>query len=403
MTFGRKILMSLGLLLVSAVVMIARTDGASAATLDEKFSKKASPQILVMLPQSANRLRPGEGYSSGYGNARRKAAKERLGRQMAKQYGLQFDEHWPMPLLGIDCFVMTIVDDKSAKDAALEIGQDPAVSWAEPMHHYYTLGRPSGRTDPLYSLSPAAQKWRLADLHKSWTGRNVSIAVIDTQVDVKHPDLVGRIAKSRNFAPQLRTKPERHGTGVAGIIAATANNGIGIAGVAPGAEIMALRACWQRRDGRSSLCNSLSLARALNYAIERKVNIINLSLGGPKDRLLAKLIDVAVAKGIAVVAAYDPRLSNGGFPASHNNVIAVSADNGSSTPGKAHAAPGVDVPTTQPGGRWYFVNGSSYAAAHVSGLLALMRERYGKNQKPWQKLAHVPGSSRAIDARASLR
>ena len=103
--------------------------------------------------------------------------------------------------------------------------------------------------------------------------------------------------------------------------------------------------------------------------------VINLSLAGPDDTLLGKLLDVAMARGATVVSAFDPKMPKGGFPASHPGAIAVAEEGSASAPAGIYNAPGRDVPTTQPGGRWYLVNGSSYAAAHVSGLVALMRER----------------------------
>ena len=133
------------------------------------------------------------------------------------------------------------------------IEEHPSVEWAEPMEVYETLAR-KGKRDPLTRLSPLASAWDLARVHSSWTGRNVSVAVIDTHVDAGHPDLKGRIKVARNFTPQ--------------------------------AQIMALRACWQRGSNRASACTSLNLARAMNYAIERGAKIINLSRGGPPNRLL---------------------------------------------------------------------------------------------------------------------
>jgi subtilisin family serine protease len=158
---------------------------------------------------------------------------------------------------------------------------------------------------------------------------------------------------------------------VAGVIAAVQDNQIGIVGVAPDARLMALRACWQ--DAVATLCDTLSLAKAVHYAVDHSAQVINLSLAGPPDMLLGRLIDVALARGIVVVSAVDPNLAGGGFPASHKGVVAVTLS-GSSAAG-AVAAPGRDIPTTEPGGRWGLVNGSSYSAAHVSGLFALMRER----------------------------
>jgi subtilisin family serine protease len=121
----------------------------------------------------------------------------------------------------------------------------------------------------------------------------------------------------------------------------------------------------------------LSLAKALHFALDRKAQIINLSLSGPRDRLLQALIDLALERRTAVVAAFDPARPDGGFPASQPGVVAVADEALRTVPRSVYRAPGQDVPTTQPGGTWTLVNGSSYAAAHVSGLLALVRERRG--------------------------
>ncbi len=381
---------------VSAQQPQASVSPADVAEADER------KKVLVMIRQAPNRLRPGASYASGYGSAQSRAVRERLGREIADQFGFEFVELWPMPVLGLDCFVLRYKDQQTAEQAVAMLEDHPAVQWAEPMQVYETLAqRRSGSVDPLAALAPAIKDWDLGWVHTSWTGRNVDIAVIDTQVDASHPDLRGRIRLSRNFAPQSPARPEFHGTEVAGIIAANARNGIGSIGVAPGARIMALRACWQRGGSRRSACTSLNLARAVNFAIERRANIINLSLGGPPNRLLSRLIDTASERGIAVVAAYNPSQPRGGFPASHSGVIAVSQEGVAS--GRGYAAPGMDIPTTQPGGGWHFVSGSSYSAAHVSGLLALNYERSRTRRGGWRSLARASGNSREIDIAATFR
>jgi subtilisin family serine protease len=166
-----------------------------------------------------------------------------------------------------------------------------------------------------------------------------------------------------------------HGTAVAGIIAARANDGIGIAGVAPEAELLALRACRQAPDAPVATCTSFTLAKALQFALEQNVQVINLSLGGPRDRLLERLLDAGLAHRVIVVAAADPQARDGGFPASHPGVIAVASEGSEHPPGSALMAPGRDVPATTPGQAWGFVTGSSYAAAQVSGAVALVLER----------------------------
>ena len=194
---------------------------------------------------------------------------------------------------------------------------------------------------------------------------------------------------------------EQHGTGVAGIIAGVADNHIGIAGVAPHARIMALRACWQEgSDG--AVCDTLSLAKALYFAIDHNAQVINLSLSGPADPLLGRLIDVALARGVVVVGALDLRKrADGGFPASPPRSWWRCPDDPADHDGRARWwLPGRGTPTTQPGGRFAFVSGSSYAAAHVSGLFALMRERNGKAATPVSLVTLKPGGG-AIDTCAS--
>jgi subtilisin family serine protease len=183
------------------------------------------------------------------------------------------------------------------------------------------------------------------------------------------------VVVDKNFVGGPAVDAEAHGTHVAGIIGAKAGNGIGIAGVAPGAKLMALRACHEVNGGQQTLCQSLALAKALEFAIENRANVINLSLSGPSDLLLSKLLDVAIGHQITVVAAFDQHLPGGGFPASLRGVIPVADEALQTMPDGVYGAPGRDLPTTQPGGGWSLVNGTSYAVAQVSGLAALADER----------------------------
>jgi subtilisin family serine protease len=254
--------------------------------------------------------------------------------------------------------------------------------------------------DPLYKLQPAAKAWRLADLHRIATGRNVKVAVVDSRVDTHHPDLAGQILLSRDFLPEHPGEAESHGTAVAGIIAASADNQLGVAGVAPKARLMALRACWQLpAAGSETVCDTLSLARALSFAIENNAQVINLSLSGPPALLLERLVDVAKARGTLIVGAVDPRVAQGGFPASYAGVIAVTSD-GSAVGRGEYQAPGRDIPTTQPHAKFSLVNGSSFAAAHVTGLLALVREKDPHAMDPVHIV--VARGGREIDACATL-
>jgi hypothetical protein len=363
--------------LLALVASIWLSLAASVTAAPQVPASDPTHQVLVLVQLPAAHYRPNDAYSGGYGDPLSRGALRRAAERVARAHGLTVVDDWPMPLLSLDCFIMAVPADQSPEVVAERLSRDPGVAWSQPMHVYRARGKSVSQSDPLYPAQPAGRLWRLAELHRVATGRNVSVAVIDSQVEAAHPDLAGQVTLEENFVGGRAPAGELHGTGVAGIIAARADNGVGIAGVAPDARLLALRACWQvsESSGPATLCSSLSLAKALHFAIDHKAQVVNLSLSGPPDPLLAKLLDIALAKGATVVGAYDPDLPHGGFPASHPGVIAVSDESLASYPAGVYIAPGLDVPTTQPGGRWFLVSGSSYAAAHVSGLAALVRER----------------------------
>jgi subtilisin family serine protease len=333
-------------------------------------------QVLVMVRHPADHFRPNGTYGGDYGDDVARGARERLARGIARQHGLTFVDDWPMPMIGIDCFVMAVPNGRSPVAAAEELTHDSKVAWAEPVQLYQAQGSTVSHNDPLYLVQPAARSWQLADLHRIATGRGIKIAVIDSGIQASHPDLAGQLLINRNFVVGQTEIAEDHGTGVAGVIAAKSDNGIGIAGVAPGAKLLGLRACWQQRGpGATTVCDGLSLAKALYFAVGQRADVINLSLSGPDDRLLRTLVEAALARGEIVVTAYDKGKPHGGFPASVGGVIAVADGSFAATSSQVYTAPGRDVPTTLPGGRWFLVNGSSFSAAHVSGLAALVRQR----------------------------
>ena len=378
----------------------------SLAHASPRAAPDPSREVLVLLRMPAEHFTPDSAYGGGYGGGEGGGARRRFAEDRAKANGLTLVDDWPMPMAGLDCYIMAVPEGRTTEEAAAELSRDPGVEWAEPMNTYMAQGKAAqgGATkavagdDPLYRVQPDAQEWRLDALHRIATGRNVRIAIIDSAVDRHHPDLTGQVVLSQNFVAGAAPAAENHGTAVAGIIAALAGNGQGIVGVAPQARLLALRAC--RQGDTATTCDSLSLAKAIYYAVEHDAQVINMSLSGPDDPLLGKLLDMAESHGITIVAAFDPTLPGGGFPASHNGVVAVIAEGTSPATAGIFGAPGRDIPTTGPGGGWDFVNGSSFAAAHISGLFALMRERARKPQAA-SALATVPGSD-AVDPAATL-
>jgi subtilisin family serine protease len=360
-----------------------------------------SQRILVLLRLPPEHFRPNADYSDSYGDGQGRSARRRIATGLAQKNGLTLVDDWPMPLVGVDCYIMTAPAGRSSAEVAALLSRDPRVAWAEPVNAYHGQGGAAAPKEPLLRAQPAAREWRLTDLHQIATGKGVVVAVVDSMIEKTHPDLIGQVPTSQDFVPDHPAVPERHGTGVAGIIAA---KGVGILGVAPGARLMALRACWQEppTPGSSGTsCDSLSLAKALHFAVAHNAQVINLSLSGPPDPLLGKLLDVAMARGITVVGAFDRSAGDGGFPASHHGVVAVADEALDAPPSGIYSAPGRDVPTTQPGGRWFLVDGSSYAAAHVSGLFALLRERAPHAHGSFALVTARSGGG-AIDACATL-
>jgi len=132
----------------------------------------------------------------------------------------------------------------------------------------------------------------------------VRIALIDTGVDTRHPDLRGRIARVKSF---VDSKPRssrsfRHGTAMAGLIAAVANNRVGIVGIAPLAQVEVFEACWQLKpDTDEAACNTFTLAQALVAALDAGVALVNLSIGGPADPLLSALVEAGLKRGVIFI------------------------------------------------------------------------------------------------------
>ena len=245
---------------------------------------------------------------------------------LARSYGLREIGAFPLLSIGVQCVVFQVPDDRSIEDVLARLQRDPYVASVQVNQVFGGLA-PHG--DPYASLQYGAHMIRAGLAHRWATGKGVRIAVVDTGVDTSHPDLRSRIVKTATFVEggERTFTADSHGTAVAGIIAADADNGIGIFGVAPQAQIIVAKACWHRSiTTLEAVCSSWTLAKALDFAITSEARILNLSLGGPPDPLLARLIGKALERGVTVVAAVmDHGSSAPGFPASLESVIAVLA------------------------------------------------------------------------------
>ena len=273
-----------------------------------------------------------------------------------------------------------LVGPQTAEAAVLALGAQPGVEYAQHEYRHRTMAT---FDDPFAWMNYTVPESGAEGMHSTVLGEGVEIAVIDTGVDAFHPELVNRVAANLDVTG-FGASADRHGTAVAGIIGAEANNAIGAYGIAPGASLFAIKACQPEQDNAiQGRCWSSTLAAALDAVLERDSRIINLSLSGPEDRLVQEMIEAALERSRFVVAA----AGNGGpdaspsFPASLPGVMAVTAFDSrarlysQATRGEFVdiAAPGVEVPVpvpdlTYPGQ----LSGTSMATASVAGVAALL-------------------------------
>ena len=293
---------------------------------------------------------------------------------LKRTHGLGELVAWPIQALRLHCAVLQLPAGVDRDEFVRTLARDPRIEIVQPLQSFDTLGSSADAVynDPYAPLQRGLAEIEAAQAHQGSRGRGVGVAIIDTGVDASHPDLQGRVASARNLVDRDAAQfgRDRHGTEVAGVIAAVANNHLGIVGIAPEATLRLYKACWQR-EGGGARCNSFTLAQALAAGLDEGAQVINLSLAGPADELLARLLRQAIAQGRVVVGAVPDDGSLGGFPLGVDGVIAVDAMGRTERSGVLRA-PGRDILTLVPGGRYDFSSGSSLAAAHVSGVVALL-------------------------------
>jgi subtilisin family serine protease len=357
-------------------VRTASTDGATESEV------AAARQILVTVRQPATLAAgltgaPNQRYlQRRYGPS---PSVDRVLTQLAHEHDLRRVEGWPIQSLDVYCEVLTVPDGRDVADVLAALQRDPRVDLAQRMNLFNTQA--ARYDDPYLELQSAATTMEVETAHELATGRGVSVAIIDSAIDGDHPDLRGRVRLARNLVADhpLARNGEVHGTAIAGIIASAVNNREGIIGVAPDVTIAALRACWAvTENGLAAQCSSFSLARALELALGLQPNVINLSLAGPDDPLLSRLLDRIIERGIVVVTAHPASAESAlAFPSSHPHVLTAHSSLvavNSSSP-YTLAAPADEVLTTTPGAGYAFLTGNSFAAAHATGVIALLMER----------------------------
>jgi subtilisin family serine protease len=297
--------------------------------------------------------------------------------ELARRHRLVRLQSQNFPLLGATIGLFRITDRRTVETASRQFATDASVYSVQPNFRHFLQQQKAALTegDPAqYALA----ELRLPQAHTLARGANVTVAVIDSGVDIKHPELANAIADSFD-ALGSKEGPHVHGTGIAGAIVSHAR----LMGSAPAARILAIRAFAAAPNGGES--TSFVILKALDYAAAHGAQIVNMSFAGPNDGLIERGISAAVAKGMVMVAA----AGNAGakspplYPAANRNVIAVSATDAqdrlfaaSNRGGHiAVSAPGVDIFLPAPDEKYQMASGTSFSAAYISGLAALLLER----------------------------
>ena len=307
---------------------------------------------------------------------------------------------------GVTRLVLGTEGDAAA--AARQLARDGSVAFAEPDALARTGFVPN---DPLWLSDPYTEQgqwgWRKASIDRAWDiargSPNVVVAVIDTGVDRDHPDLAGVLVPGATFTSVLSSgctggddDDNSHGTHIAGVIGALANNAVGISGVASGVRIMPIKALDCVGTGAIS-----DIAEGIVWATDHGARIVNVSLGTTADSTtLRNAVRYALDRNVLVVAAVGNCGGGGGrcispnvpeYPAALPGVLGVGATASDDTiasfstrgPQVAITAPGLRMVSTTPRGNTFLsgrgvtsgyapLSGTSQASAFVAGVAALV-------------------------------
>lgn len=276
--------------------------------------------------------------------------------------GFLFDTVTELPGLGLrlaEVAAPSTFDITKVRDGVMDIvGKDRA---EVDLNHIYTAGAPDlVAADGMMPRSAMPLPEDLADM-------DVKVGMIDSGVDTTHPALAQSRIETRSFARPGAASPDFHGTAIASIIAA---NSPEYQGLAPNAELFAA-SVFELDGKKGEIASTVSLIRALDWLISADVDVVNISLAGPPNRLLEKALERAADQEMVVMAA----AGNGGpvarpmYPAAYDSVVAVTAVDASQQVFRlanrgdylALAAPGVDLRHAAPGGGYAASSGTSFA------------------------------------------
>jgi subtilisin family serine protease len=305
-----------------------------------------------------------------------------LAGQLAQAFNLTIQESQAFTLLADRrVYRFGIPDNRAVEGLALAVATIPGVAQTSPNFYHFLQGAGGGDAGWLQYALP---KLRIPDTEGLVSGRGVTIAVIDSGVDTDHPALKRANIMFFDAVEGGVKDPDAHGTAITGIIAGKGD----VNGIAPGAKILAIRAFAPERLGAAPITTSMALARATDMAVARGARVVNMSFAGPRDPLLQSLIEAAYGKNIVFVAAAGNQgpQAPASYPAAYEQVIGITATDendglyamANRGPYVSIAAPGVDILVPVTGQGLDYMSGTSFAAAHISGIAALLMERNAK-------------------------
>jgi hypothetical protein len=300
--------------------------------------------------------------------------------QVARRFNLTQLESQRFDLISSTFYRWRIGGHRSVPALVNALGNQSIVTAVQP-NYLFALQEETAPAATIAHGDPAQYvlgKLEVEQAHQIATGKSVLLAVIDSAIDGGHPDLGGSIVKNfdalgGNAAPQL------HGTEMAGAIAAHGK----LLGIAPGVELLAARA-FDNTAGKAR-GTSFDIFKSLQWTADNDARVVNMSFAGPADPTLHRMLTAAYEKDIVLIAAAgnDGPYAAPAYPAADPDVIAVTATDADDKPFKmanrgkyvAVAAPGVEIVALAPDASYEITSGTSVAAAHVSGVTALLLQR----------------------------
>lgn len=317
------------------------------------------------------------------------AALQQLEMDLAQAFNVSILERVPLPLVDVRLVRLRIPDGRDVPSVVTAIAADPRVLLAQPNFFYWQSNEPVPAVQPasapaaLPGLQYALAKLGTEKAHLLAQGRGAKVAVIDSGIDQSHPDLAA--AQIEHFDATetdsaVVAELDTHGTGIAGIIAARGT----VQGVAPGSALMSARVFRKSNNAAGASATTVRVLKGITWSVEKGARVLNMSFAGPRDPLVERHVKAVANRGLISVAAAGNNGSSAppAFPAAYDEVIAVTAIDSNdrlyeqANRGRyvAIAAPGVDIIVPAVGRTHHFQSGTSFAAAHVSGVIALLLE-----------------------------